>query len=586
MYPLATAARSTSESGAHRLAAVRTLGLAVVIAIAMAGTAKAATFETAKRVSQTAVGTADRDATDANVAATTFGWFAAWDSDAALNGVDKLYGQRLDLTGAEVGGDTSIPSPSPSHELSIPDVAYDHERDRVLVVARGKPIGVNRIYATLLNASTGAQIGSELEVSTGSDFNAHAAYSAIHDEYLVVFEHTTGTGTDRLFARRISADGGLVGTAAKEISQLTGQVRWNDVEALTAGGWIATWTQDRAGEDPVGGWDVHAQVLAPSGATLAESGTDDRQISPDGHNARNSVIARDPATDTLLAVWEDTVTSTGEINARILNPDGSSPAAAFALSTTGAGSPREPDVAGGRPGGGWLVTWETGESFRRIATQEVSGAGAQVGEDLHHLAGRGRRPGPRRAAPRHRVASGRLVARGLRDGEPGRPQRDLRAARHERRQRIDAGASAAASAPGRTRLRPQLQLPPEHDQAAGRRDSPVRQGRAHHAAVGQAVREVVASPRQAVDRREGGVHHGLRQRQAQAAQDGEEGDQATGAAPPAEGQVHAQGRDAPHGQAQGQREAQVPPLRLTASGVERQHGAHERALAGRAVHAQ
>lgn len=360
---------------------MRRIGLAVVIAIAMAGTAQAATFETAKRVSQTAVGTADRDATNANVAATTFGWFAAWDSDAAQNGVDKLYGQRLNLTGAEVGGDTSIPSPSPSHELSIPDVAYDHERDRALVVARGKPIGVNRIYATLLNASTGAQIGSELEVSAGSDFNGHVAYSAIHDEYLVVFEHTTGTGTDRLFARRISADGALVGSAAKEVSQLDGQVRWNDVEALTTGGWIATWTQDRAGADPVGGWDVHAQVLAPSGATLAESGTNDRQVSPDGHNARNSVIARDPATDKLLAVWDE-VTTTREINARILNPDGSSPAAAFALSTTGAGSPREPDVAGGRPGGGWLVTWETGESFRRIATQEISGAGAQVGEDL------------------------------------------------------------------------------------------------------------------------------------------------------------------------------------------------------------
>jgi hypothetical protein len=160
-------------------------------------------------------------------------YLVVWEGDdnigPLVNNENEIYGQRVaGATGAEIGGDTRFsfmgPDGDPDYDAQSPAVAYDPTQGTYLVVWSGDdntvPLVNNEyeIYGQLVDALTGAKIGSDLRLSDmGSDgetvYGASApavAYNFTQGEYLVVWQGSDDTGSlvageFEIFGQRLSS---------------------------------------------------------------------------------------------------------------------------------------------------------------------------------------------------------------------------------------------------------------------------------------------------------------------------------------------------------------------------------------------
>jgi uncharacterized repeat protein (TIGR01451 family) len=150
--------------------------------------------------------------------ATDHEYLAVWRGFQA-GAEDEIYGQRLSLTGAEVGAnDFQISDMTPAGNANPPQVAWNSRDDQYLVSWSGNlpPDNTMRVFVQLLNAS-GGKVGSQHAISsdTINAFRPDVAYNSNADQYLVSWHNGNpfrSPPASQIIGQYLSAAGAEIGT--------------------------------------------------------------------------------------------------------------------------------------------------------------------------------------------------------------------------------------------------------------------------------------------------------------------------------------------------------------------------------------
>ncbi|HEY73371.1 MAG: hypothetical protein B6I34_09635 [Anaerolineaceae bacterium 4572_32.1] len=266
--------------------------------------------------------------------------------------VDKATATLAVTNGSEIGYDFVLSSMGPygnaDYDALNPAVAYNSQDNQYLVVWSGSDdiVGEYEIWGQRVNAATGAQIGADFQISfmgpaDDPDYDAEepdVAYNSQSNEYLVVWsaDHYAD-GEFEIFARRVDADGDLLGSMAR------------------------------------------VSVMGPG-------------VDPN-YDATDPAVAYNSIDNTYLVVWDgddDTgalVDGEFEIWGRRLNASAEMLAAQFRISDMGPDGDadydaRDPDVAySGVSGYEYLVVWEGDSNTGLLANNEFEIWGQQLEAD-------------------------------------------------------------------------------------------------------------------------------------------------------------------------------------------------------------
>ncbi|GAL88015.1 conserved hypothetical protein-possibly heme/hemopexin utilization protein huxA [Jejuia pallidilutea] len=299
-------------------------------------------------------------------------------------------------------------------------IAFNSTTNQYLVVWEGDDInGEQEIYGQLINATTGAEIGSDFRisnmVSSGTvDFRASrpsVAYNVTNNEFLVVWSGDTNSGSlinddVEIFGQRISATGTEIGSDFR-ISDANGtgnilgiatnpKVVWNaaDNEYLVV--WAAT--------DPEIGlvyleYEIFGQRLSNTGV---EIGTNDFKISDmagsgaQDPDALNPDVAWNSTDNNYMVVWQGSEsTSNGiEIYAQRLSNTGAEIGTNdFVISDMGDSNTdyaaSNPEIAYNATDNEYMVVWQSDDNTsplvnneNEIFGQRLSSLGAEIGSDF------------------------------------------------------------------------------------------------------------------------------------------------------------------------------------------------------------
>jgi hypothetical protein len=229
----------------------------------------------------------------------------------------------------EIGSDFVLssmgPYTDPNYDALYPAVAHNSTNNQYLVVWSGTDdvIGEYEIWGQRVNASNGAQIGADLQISfmgpaDDPDYDAQdpdVVYNPASDEYLVVWsaDHY-GDGHFEIWGRRVAADGTLLGSMVRvsvmgdgtdaNYDAVNPAVTYNS----TNNQYLVVWEGDHnAGSLVNNELEIWAKRLS---ATAEWIDSDNRRMSDMGGTGNADYDARDPdvaynSTDNqYLIVWE------------------------------------------------------------------------------------------------------------------------------------------------------------------------------------------------------------------------------------------------------------------------------------------
>jgi len=266
-------------------------------------------------------------------------WYGDDDTGALVDGEFEVFGQRVSVTGAEIGAnDFRLSDMGPDghayYDAFSPAVAYNSAGNEYLVVWESDDdtgalaIEEHEIFGQRVSA-TGAEIGAnDFRLSDmGPDGNVNydawdpaVAYNGTGNEYLVVWygdDDTGGLGynEDEIFGQRVSATGMEIGTNDFRLSDMgpDGKVSYDAGDPAVAynsanNEYLVVWR----GDDDTGGLvneerEIFGQRV--DAATGAEIGTNDFRLSdmgPDGdasYGARYPAVAYNSTGNEYLVVW-------------------------------------------------------------------------------------------------------------------------------------------------------------------------------------------------------------------------------------------------------------------------------------------
>jgi len=318
---------------------------------------------------------------------------------------------------------SSVGTDGTSQDAYNPVIAYNSTDNQYLVVWEDNGIGSEyEIWGQLINAATGAEIGSDFEISDmGTDVsttfygkNPSVTYNATDNEFLVVWEGKDETIIDvryyfesEIFGQRISADGSEIGTNDFVISDI-GEVNWEGdayepkvVWNSVSNEYLVIFRGDDFGRDGGGTtlseeFEIFGQRLDNTGN---EIGTNDFLISDmyglkvdGGVDAYFPDVAYNSTNNEYLVVWRSTESLTNldlEIYAQRLGANGSELGTNdFVISDMGPANDNSfeasaPSIAYNATNNEYLVVWygdDLGTSGAyEIHGQRLSNAGAELG---------------------------------------------------------------------------------------------------------------------------------------------------------------------------------------------------------------
>ena len=252
-------------------------------------------------------------------------------------------GQLIDAaTGEAIGAELRISDAGPdgvdSRDTGPPDVAYDSNNNRFLVVweaddtEAGLPNNKNEIFGQLLDGTTGADVGvndfriSDMGPNADPEYDAGrpaVAFNPVSGEYLVVWRGEDDAGglvfdEFEIYGQRISAElGGEVGVNDFRISDMGSTDGDTDFSGEspavahnpTTNEYLVVWS----GDDDSNGLvvdelEIYGQLL--DGSSGAEIGVNDFRISDMGPDGDPNFVAEEPSVaynavdDEYLVGWE------------------------------------------------------------------------------------------------------------------------------------------------------------------------------------------------------------------------------------------------------------------------------------------
>jgi hypothetical protein len=269
------------------------------------------------RISTTSQGHEEYNPATVGVDSETGRYLVVWDRE------EIVYVRVLAPDGAALSGE--LPISAEQDDIETEAIAYSPASHEYLVVWKAFSGGEGRVYAQRLNQN-GAQVGGD-DVIVGGAAGRRAnnavdvAYNATSLEYLVVFTADTPSEGEEVYGQRLNLGGGEVGADDFQISTMgpagsstfkaaPPSVAWNSVLNQYLVGWQGNDGPPLAENER----EIYGQLLAADGTAI---GADDFRISdlgPDGNDDYGPSRPRtafDPFSNQYLVAWHGGETGLG-----------------------------------------------------------------------------------------------------------------------------------------------------------------------------------------------------------------------------------------------------------------------------------
>jgi|GEM_PF-2153359 len=392
-------------------------GFALALLVGVAGAAPQPVGSDFRISNTPGDGVADRRAFQATITynPTANEYLVVWVADGLETDDEfEIFGQRLDATGAEIGGDFRISNVGlekvANREAFEPAVTYNPTANEYLVVWVADGLETDNefeIFGQLLDAN-GAEMGADFPISNVAGVGEPArearepavTYNAATNEFLVVWRADGLVNDDEfeIFGQRLNADG----------TEPEGDFRISDAPDIEANRaafepavtynpatnqYLVVWE----GDDPetAGAGEIIGKLLGAGGVDMSgDFPISDITDVAANRDAFHPAVTYNPTANEYLVVWEgDGLETDGEfeIFGQRLGGTGSEVREDFRISNTGADGDKEreatrPAVTYNPTANAYLVAWEgdglaTKEEFE-IFAQLLSADGAEIGADL------------------------------------------------------------------------------------------------------------------------------------------------------------------------------------------------------------
>jgi hypothetical protein len=244
-------------------------------------------------------------------------YLVVWQGDDEVDGDFEIFGQVLDSAGNEISIDFQIshmgPDGNASYEASDPSVVYNWVTNEFLVTWLGRDdIGVEtlRVYGQRLD-TTGMEVGVD-DFPIGNDNSSISrrpalTYNGTTNEFLVVWRNFGSNY--RVLAQRLDGAGNEIGADDFVVSGTNSAIP-GDVSAAwnaDANEYLVVWSADD--QPSVPDVEIYGQRLDASGNELGQDDFRISQTGPDGDfdfSVMNPSLAYNSAEQEYLVVWQAT----------------------------------------------------------------------------------------------------------------------------------------------------------------------------------------------------------------------------------------------------------------------------------------
>lgn len=304
-----------------------------------------------------ATGPADQRAPAAGWSPASARWLVAWQDHAPLPPQGVAIGAvRVDAAGAPVESPWLLAGDE--QDRLNPAVAGGGSPGGWLVVYEREGPGGGLDVAARFVRADGALPAAELTLAGGSDweYDPAVAWSAALCEYLAIWSAGPAplSGQSDLWARRVGADGALLGPAVRLTSD-DGREDEASVVANAGAGWLVAW---RAADGPAPTRpDVFAMPLGPTGAPNGPAFA----VAASLLAQQRPRLAARPGSADILAVWQDglpTQDGTISIVAQRVRADSGPVDNEVSLAELGTEEEGVPAAAWLPGPGAWLLGWD------------------------------------------------------------------------------------------------------------------------------------------------------------------------------------------------------------------------------------
>jgi Ca2+-binding RTX toxin-like protein len=333
---------------------------------------------------------------------------------AAGSGDYELFGQIIDASGNEVGGDYPLTDDSldvesfEGHSVTFNPLLNEY------AIGFEDDTGASRGIYVLRVSAGGATIGGASLVSDTTYTNienTEIVFNAAAQEYMVVWKANSGS-LQQVWSQRVAMDGTQVGPNDVQVSQMSGFANDSIGLALNphANEYLVVWRGQDPAELGSNEYEIWGQLLDVAGNQV---GADDFRISQAGPDGSTTFQVFPPetafnaATNEYLVVWNGQDDSLGaaaerEIFGQRLAPDGSQVGADdFRISDMGPEGdttiqPRGPRVVANPNAREWFVTWASDDNEGGVVNDEyeiygqyLNAAGEELGTNDFRISQQG-----------------------------------------------------------------------------------------------------------------------------------------------------------------------------------------------------
>ena len=312
-------------------------------------------------------------------------YLVVWYNDRPGN--DDIQAQRVSRGGAPTGSAFYIAAGSGA-DRRFPDVAYNNALQEYLVVWEqfDQSTGDTIIYGARVR-STGGVIGSPFPIFTGSPSMLPAvAYASTEDKYLVVWTWFESPGMHIVGCTvTVSVSGTTVGSPFYVSEDTTGSVPRSQPDLAynrARNEFLVVWKQDDTPSDP----DIYAQrVKMAGGEGLLGSPLEICSLGGYDEDPAVAALPYPSGTGQYLVVWEDRVSSSGNILGQLRSGDGTVEIL-YLMPSFSSDDQTDPAVAATESGQRYLILWShsdyyTGWAYTPVVGREVDTEGKNVGEE-------------------------------------------------------------------------------------------------------------------------------------------------------------------------------------------------------------
>jgi len=284
-------------------------------------------------------------------------YLVVWEDHHWGSGNDwDIYSRLVNNADVPVGSALDITSSYGNKQLA-PDVAYNPSSGEFLVVWEDEFATTDHdIYAQRLG-SDGSVLGGRITVTTLNNLesNPAVAYNAATNEYLIAWEHRTGSdefAQEDIYGQRVAAAGVLMGSPVAIDTGSSDQLA-PAIACGSSGECLVVWQDHDSSAD----FDIRGRRVGSDGGLIGSK----IAISTWEYDQVKPRLAYNGAANQFLVVWEDHHWGFGsdwDVYGQRVNANGTLAGGNFAISWLGTNHRGSPDVAYKPAANEYLVVWE------------------------------------------------------------------------------------------------------------------------------------------------------------------------------------------------------------------------------------